>query len=325
MIGPTNAMTVTGTVDPSGVTVGSDTKPVKIVNGVATMVANDLVSTTGNQTIPGRKTFTTTPIMEGDSSLMEALILKNKAIASNTENATTGKNTLLNYLANDNTILARLRYRTGSGMLRNFNVDLYDNTGLAKTLVLAQIVGNGDITSPMVSDALDSYAPMVRTTGNQTVAGIKTNTNIHDGITRKSIFMRVASSQEQNQNLHWFKILDIQQNFKLKMEAYSRYGYWHVVVAGSNTLQTNAIISKVGQWANLSNKLKACLNSTTGRWEIWLDSPSGNTGGGLTINVEADPMAGSTTDANWAVLNYNATATTEPTVGTTYTIVDTII
>lgn len=57
MIGPTNAMTVTGTVDPQGVTVGSDTKPVKIVNGVATMVANDLVDTVTAQTIGGAKNF----------------------------------------------------------------------------------------------------------------------------------------------------------------------------------------------------------------------------------------------------------------------------
>ena len=38
-------------------TVGSDTKPIKIVNGVATPIANDLVSTIGSQTIVGNKTF----------------------------------------------------------------------------------------------------------------------------------------------------------------------------------------------------------------------------------------------------------------------------
>lgn len=58
MIGPTNALTVTGTVDPGSVTVGSNLKPVKLVNGVATAVDNDLVSTTGNQTIGGTKTYT---------------------------------------------------------------------------------------------------------------------------------------------------------------------------------------------------------------------------------------------------------------------------
>ena len=39
-------------------TVGSDLKPIKIVNGVATAITNDLVSTQGNQIIAGQKTFT---------------------------------------------------------------------------------------------------------------------------------------------------------------------------------------------------------------------------------------------------------------------------
>ena len=38
-------------------TIGTDTKPIKIINGVATAITNDLVSTTGNQTIVGIKTF----------------------------------------------------------------------------------------------------------------------------------------------------------------------------------------------------------------------------------------------------------------------------
>ena len=38
-------------------TVGTDTKPIKIVNGVATVVTNDLVSTQGNQNVYGVKAF----------------------------------------------------------------------------------------------------------------------------------------------------------------------------------------------------------------------------------------------------------------------------
>lgn len=51
MIGPTNAVTVTGTIDPSSVTVGSDTKPIKLVGGVATAVTNDLVTVNTEMTI----------------------------------------------------------------------------------------------------------------------------------------------------------------------------------------------------------------------------------------------------------------------------------
>ena len=47
-----------GVYDAIGGNRGTDTKPIKIINGVATAVANDLVSTSGNQTIAGQKTFT---------------------------------------------------------------------------------------------------------------------------------------------------------------------------------------------------------------------------------------------------------------------------
>lgn len=46
MIGDTNAQSVGGTV-------GTDTKPVKIVDGIAVAVTNDLISNTGNQSING--------------------------------------------------------------------------------------------------------------------------------------------------------------------------------------------------------------------------------------------------------------------------------
>ena len=59
MIGPTNATTVTGEIDPGSVTVGSNTKPIKLVSGVATAVTNDLVDTANAQTIAGTKTFST--------------------------------------------------------------------------------------------------------------------------------------------------------------------------------------------------------------------------------------------------------------------------
>ena len=50
MKGPTNAETVGGTV-------GTDLKPIKIVNGVATPVANTLMDTVSNQDIFGVKSF----------------------------------------------------------------------------------------------------------------------------------------------------------------------------------------------------------------------------------------------------------------------------
>ena len=51
MIGPTNASKTGGTV-------GTDLKPIKLVNGVPTAVTNDLVDTASQQNIGGNKTFT---------------------------------------------------------------------------------------------------------------------------------------------------------------------------------------------------------------------------------------------------------------------------
>lgn len=48
-------------------TVGSDTKPIKIVNGVATAITNDLVSTQGNQTINGSLTLNSNLILNNVS------------------------------------------------------------------------------------------------------------------------------------------------------------------------------------------------------------------------------------------------------------------
>lgn len=48
--------------------IGSDTKPIKVVNGVATAVTNDLVSTQGNQDIYGQKIFHS-PVRIQDSNV----------------------------------------------------------------------------------------------------------------------------------------------------------------------------------------------------------------------------------------------------------------
>lgn len=50
----TNAAYIEGATN----TIGSDTKPIKIVNGKAVPVTNDLMDLASNQTVPGVKTFT---------------------------------------------------------------------------------------------------------------------------------------------------------------------------------------------------------------------------------------------------------------------------
>ena len=68
-------------------TVGSDTKPIKIVNGVATAVTNDLVSTQGSQSINGTLTIKSIATMDAFYD------------GGNTQSATvlTSKNNVTNY------------------------------------------------------------------------------------------------------------------------------------------------------------------------------------------------------------------------------------
>lgn len=77
----TGPATKLGTVD-----LGTDTKPIKLVAGVPTAVTNDLVSTTGAQTIGGNKTLTNTPTI---LSTFPEIDLKNSNLELNTAPSTT--------------------------------------------------------------------------------------------------------------------------------------------------------------------------------------------------------------------------------------------
>lgn len=112
---PTNAQSL-------GSNVGSDTKPIKIVNGQAVAVADDLVSTSGNQTIAGQKTFT-------NYTKFNEIALDNNAMTSayyysdssggrwcqRVNNSTSDRTALFEVLANnDASVKLRLQKRKAS-------------------------------------------------------------------------------------------------------------------------------------------------------------------------------------------------------------------
>lgn len=156
---------VTGVSDEL-VTVGTRVDALEVADGknVKIDVAQDINS---------RKTFTIPPILKGNNAVYEALYLKNENMESNLIDENSGKNTIIAYIAKDNSLQARLRFRTGPGKVRQIYIDIVDNVNTVKSLCIAQIIGNGDIYSPM----LDAYAPMVRTSGNQLIYGDKQHIN----------------------------------------------------------------------------------------------------------------------------------------------------
>ena len=111
-------------------TLGSDTKPIKLVGGVPTIVTNDLVDTATAQTVGGDKTYTGQQIATGQRAYN----------AANTDDIAT--------------------------------------------------IGT-----------LDAYTPMVRTTGNQTISGLKMFTSLNtsktkntSGSTKYFIFAKLPSN-----------------------------------------------------------------------------------------------------------------------------------
>lgn len=181
-----------GTVD-----VGTDTKPIKLVGGVPTAVTNDLVSTSGAQTVGGTKTFTT-GLVQTSSNL---------DLHDTTKGYTEGgQRTILadknGIWFNDNIIgqngvatfkYDRLRCDDGGGGAITAGLRMILNPN---TFTLATFKGNVQ-DNVVTASVLDGYAPMVRTTGNQEIAGEKTFTSNN---TRKKITNYDPTSRPSSYN-----------------------------------------------------------------------------------------------------------------------------
>lgn len=165
-------MTVTGTVDPGSVTVGSDTKPIKLVNRVATAVSNDLVSTGSvAQTVAGAKTFS------GDCVFTDNRI----RIASDSDKYLTIRK------ANNTTDTHSIAfYNTGL-------IGLYPGreTGKTKAVVIdGQRTYDATHTTDIVTiGTLQASTDVVHRSGDETIAGAKTFTQYMTQDTQWPVFI----------------------------------------------------------------------------------------------------------------------------------------
>lgn len=154
---PTNANGVVTKIGTSSV--GTDLKPIKLVNGVPTAVTNDLVSTTGAQTIAGTKTFYSTGFTE---------------IAIKTTRTDATQNIGGLHFINGNNDAGPYITGTVNGRVL---FDITNSTVKAVQILQQRAYNASNIYDIATIETLDNYTPMVRTTGNQTIAGIKTFTS----------------------------------------------------------------------------------------------------------------------------------------------------
>lgn len=211
LAGKANASQLTdGSVTKVGTAnVGDDTKPIKLVAGVPTAVTYDLakdsevVHLAGAETIPGAKTFTggvVSEISTGETAnrFKDTRFTRGETTASTYRNYLTFTDKNLNRVA----IIGHEKKAT-SGTVNSSNTgvtNFYDATHYGFMVLYTDYDSDSDTYSnyARVSSrgynagssyqddiatikTLDAYTPMVRTTGNQTIAGTKTFSQPQEG------------------------------------------------------------------------------------------------------------------------------------------------
>lgn len=167
------SVTKVGTAD-----VGSDLKPIKLVAGVPTAVTNDLVDTATAQTINADKVLSFNAATSAANNTPKGTIEKLGNIAVN---STTANRYFYLAGARDSAdkLLAGINMRYNANGDVHFALATTDSNDSGTAQEIARFYRSTNTWgSVLVSDALDNYATMVRTTGNQTKAGILT---LNDG------------------------------------------------------------------------------------------------------------------------------------------------
>ena len=173
------SVTKIGTAD-----LGTDTKPIKLVAGVPTAVTNDLVSTSGAQTVGGYKTFTS-PITINNNT---GSLVKNDAIDIDSAPAATGNTFPWEVRDKDNTRVAAMQLVDNANGSRTLVLNLFDQAATRHTALqvfsnassgdtwvqaLTRAYNASNTTDVATIGTLDAYSPMVRTSGNQDILGDK--------------------------------------------------------------------------------------------------------------------------------------------------------
>lgn len=181
---PTNA---NGTVTKIGTSsVGTDLKPIKLVNGVPTAVSNDLVSTSGDQNIANKKTFTDQ--LKISVSGENLLVLQDKRQDVTDTSSSQYWNTT-QYTDKNNSKMAQISAYQGGAYrgLRFYTFKpgggntemqlLHDGTNNVSYVVAPNRTYNASNTTDVVTiGSLQSSTDVVHTSGNETIVGCKSHT-----------------------------------------------------------------------------------------------------------------------------------------------------
>lgn len=278
MIGPTNALTVTGTVDPGSVTVGSDLKPVKLVNGVATAVANDLVSTTGTQNITGLKTIVNNFQISNRGALIftdsntRAIRVQNAGYADRTTNPSS--NITCDFLRYEDTntfaVLAMAQTVKTNGE-RKFVTALHNGSGLQNMTFGSDSFGgdtyltthtrayNASNTDDVVTiGTLQASTDVVHRSGDEIVSGTKVFNNLIKATTATYQGYITAVGDTEGTYTILAK-LGTANDFNLNVSIVKRGGFFLGNIAGNSTITS---IVKTGlQGTGASMKIYMALKS----------------------------------------------------------------
>lgn len=302
MIGPTNALTVTGTVDPGSVTVGSNLKPVKLVNGVATAVDNDLVDTASAQIINGEKTFGAT----GQITLTSAggaerrIIYKDSAI--DTTAAAPGaiiESGKYCWRDKNNVFLGDLGLSYGTDKSTAIAVRMRDGNNTVQTRF---ITANPSTIYDLVTiGSLQDSTDVVHRTGEETIDGVKIFTSLMKGRFNRDVYTRGSNytllyKRTASRQQWWFGfgghtmiIANVQSDSKINTRVISLtdrpYPQPIMMVCtdskGVVTVWGKGQYSATVQWHLMSNMLYG-TDYTDGMEIIGTEYSSGPTVGGTT-------------------------------------------
>lgn len=271
MIGPTNALTVTGTVDPGSVTVGSNLKPIKLVNGVATAVDNDLVSTTGDQNIAGAKTFSYAPKLTSPTTAMTCQMERKipDPVSGNgyqyadyldgagNRIGVIGSRILSN--PNGLTTIERGVYMQGGNQ-----GSLYANTNGSVFTggVRNQRAYNSSNTEDIVTiGTLQASTDVVHRSGDETIAGLKTYTTPQRTIT-------IVNSQSGN---HYYIIA------KLNNVSATRYYGITFIATRNGTITMGGVAGQIYSGGNTCSVVVNSNNSTLTQMALGIGTYEGST------------------------------------------------
>ena len=266
-------------------TVGGDMKPVYLNAGVPTAVTNDLVDTATAQTIAGDKGFTNNAATTSSSATVkgyyglgnidmsasfpgnryvfkDCLVDSNGSIIGGMRLQTTSAQDLIHSLVSTKT----------DGTRTLLEVWRYNRTNDA-WIVKAPTPGDGAGSTEVATVGyIDAYAPMLRTTGNQTFAGTKTSENLQVFNSRPYIFQRVKDSG------NWYKVYQYDNTNRRIIimdviwahQSYNGYGVGRIVIPIIGSATTAKWLYRSGNASAFTADTVFVGLTNDGKTEIWV-------------------------------------------------------